>query len=267
MYDEADRKECSLGETGRIPWNEAKYNSIKGMTAMERFRDPKKVEDGEVTFGLDIAVLKEMFDPLRKMEMKVGDIRHGRERRETYHRQVDEILSKLDEFIDVRGDAKKCSREYWHCLLSLEGVHDYALLLPPEQCRRQTAIENTIYEKRFDSDNEFNIDEHDGCAGDSDDGSGEAVLTSADADMNQLCEHQWRTQREDREPRVRRRSRTPARGGSPAYSRDKTPSCQERARSRGLSNRHRRRKEKSPESGRRPQNEPRGCTRHVISYD
>ena len=76
--------ECSLGETGRIPWNEAKYNSIKCMTAMERFGDPKKVEDGEVTFGLDIAMLKEMFDPLRKTEMKVGDIRHGRERHKTY---------------------------------------------------------------------------------------------------------------------------------------------------------------------------------------
>ena len=97
--------ECSLGETGRIPWNETKYNAIKGMTVMERYGDPKKVEDGEVTFGLDIAVLKEIFYPLRKTEMKVGDIRHGHERCETYHRQVDEILSKLDEFIDVRGTA------------------------------------------------------------------------------------------------------------------------------------------------------------------
>ena len=92
MYEEAERKECSLKDTGRIPWNESKYNSIKGTTAMERFGDPKKIEDGEITYGLDIAVLKEMFDPLRKMEMKVGDIRHGRERRETYHCQVDEIL-------------------------------------------------------------------------------------------------------------------------------------------------------------------------------
>ena len=169
-------------------------------------------------------MLKEMFDPLRKMEMKVGDIRHGREKHETYHCQMDEIMSKLDEFIDIRGDAKKRSREYWHHPLSLEGVHDYALLLPPEQCRRQMAFENKIYERQFDSDNEFNIDEHDGCAVDSDGGSGEAVLTSADADMNQLCERQWQTWRESREPRVRRRSRTPARGGSPAYSRDKTPS-------------------------------------------
>ena len=151
--------------------------------------------------------------------------------------------------------------------MSLEGVHDYALLLPPEQCRHQMATKNKIYERRFDSDNKFNVDEHDGCAGDSDDGSGVAVLTFADADMNQLREHQRQTQREDREPRVRRRSRTPARGGSPAYSRDKTPSRRDRARSRGSSNRCRHRKEESPESGRRPQNEPRGRTHCVILYD
>ena len=165
-----------------------------------------------------------MFDPLRKTEMKVGDIGHGRERRETYHCQVDEILSKLDEFIDVCGDAKKRSREYWHRPLSLEGVHDYALLLPPEQYWHQTAFKNKIYEKRFNSDNEFNIDEHDSCAGDSNGGRGEAVLTSADADMNQLHKRQRQTWRENREPIVRRHSRYPARGGSPAYSRDKTPS-------------------------------------------
>ena len=202
MYEESNRKECLLEDTGRIPWNESKYNSIKGMTAMERFGDPKKVEDGEVTYGLDIAVLKEMFDPLCKTEMKVGDIRHGRERRETYHCQVDEILSKLDELIDMRGDAKKRSPEYWYCPLSLEGVHDYALLLPPEQCRCVMAFENKIHERRFDSDNKFNVDEHDGCASDSDDGSGEAVLTSADADMNQLREHQRQTRRQSGERRV-----------------------------------------------------------------
>ena len=129
------------------------------------------------------------------------------------------------------------------------------------------AIENKIYKKCFDSDNKFNIDEHDGCAGDSDDGSREGVLTSADADMNQLHKCQQRTQQEDREPRVRRRSRTPARGGSPTYSGDKTPSRRDRAHLRGSSNHRRHRKEESPESGRRPQNEPRGRTHRVISYD
>ena len=225
MYEESGCKKCLLKDTGCIPWNESKYNAIKGTTAMERFGDPKKVEDDEITYGSDIAVLKEMFDLLRKMEMKVGDIWHRRERRETYHCQVDEILSKLDEFIYVHGDAKKRSTEYWHRPLSLEGVHDYALLLPPEQCKRQTALENLMYKKRFDSDNEYNSDEHDGRASGSEDGSGEAVLVSADANMSCLCEHQRNTRREEREPHVRRHSQTPARGGSPAYSRDKAPSC------------------------------------------
>ena len=229
MYEEARRKKCSLKDTRRILWNEPKYNAIKDTTAMERFGDLKKVEDGEIMYGTDIAVLKEMFDPLQKTEMKVGDIRHGCERWEIYHCQVDKILPKLDEFIDMREDTKKCSKEYWHRPLSLEGINNYTLLLPPEQCIWETALENLRYEKRFDSDNEYNVDESIGSASGLDDGSGEAMLVSADADMSHLCKCQRATQREESEPWVRKRSWTTAREESPAYSRDKTSSHREQA--------------------------------------
>ena len=74
MMSESKNRSCSYAETGRHPFSVRKYNNIPRQlpTAMERFGDPKRIENREVVFGSDIAVLKEVFDPLRKTEMKVG---------------------------------------------------------------------------------------------------------------------------------------------------------------------------------------------------
>ena len=40
---------------------------------------------------MDVTVLKEMFDPLRKIEMRVEDIQHDHDLHSAYH-QLDEIL-------------------------------------------------------------------------------------------------------------------------------------------------------------------------------
>ena len=150
MVSESRGRDCSYAETGRNPFNLRKYNNIPRQlpTAMERLGDPKRIENGEVVFGSDIAVLKEVFDPLRKTEMKVGDVRHGRERRDTYHRQVGEIVSKIQEFIDVRADAERHTEGYVRRPLSLEGVYSYPLLLPAPDCKREAALEDERWERR-----------------------------------------------------------------------------------------------------------------------
>ena len=253
MYEESRRKKCSLKNTGHILWNEPKYNAIKGTTAMEWFWNQKKVEDGEIMCGMDIAVLSDMFDPLRKTEMKVGDIWHRWERQETFHCHVDKILSKLDEFINVHGDAKKRSREYWHHALSLEGIHDYSLLLPPEQCKQETMLENLRYEKRFDSDNEYNINDW--------------WFGWWERRGNACLRCRWHEpymQTPTYYPTWGMRAPgpeafpDPCQGESPMYSRDKTPSRRERARSRGSSLRRHCEREESAESGGCSMNESRG---------
>ena len=150
MMSESKNRSCSYAETGRHPFSVRKYNNIPRQlpTAMERFGDPKRIENGEVVFGSDIAVLKEVFDPLRKTEMKVGDVRHGRERRDTYHRQVGEIVSKIQEFIDVRADAQRRAEDYVRHPLSLEGVYPNVLLLPATECEREAALEDKRWERR-----------------------------------------------------------------------------------------------------------------------
>ena len=164
MVSESRGRDCSYAETGRNPFNLRKYNNIPRQlpTAMERLGDPKRIENGEVVFGSDIAVLKEVFDPLRKTEMKVGDVRHGRERRDTYHRQVGEIVSKIQEFIDVRADAERRTEGYVRRPLSLEGVYSYPLLLPAPDCKREAALEDERWERRRESEGGYHSDECDG---------------------------------------------------------------------------------------------------------
>ena len=92
-------------------------------------------------------------------------------------------MCKLDEFIDIQRDAKKCDPKYRHRPLSLQGVHDLSLLLPPEEYAHETQQENIRYKCRFDLDNEDYADED---AYKSGKDSAEAVLVSVDSDMRSV---------------------------------------------------------------------------------
>ena len=287
MVSESKGRDCSYAETGRNPFNLRKYNNIPRQlpTAMERFGDPKRIENGEVVFGSDIAVLKEVFDPLRKTEMKVGDVRHGRERRDTYHRQVGEIVSKIQEFIDVRADAERRTEGYVRRPLSLEGVYSYPLLLPASECKREAALEDKRWERRRESEGGYNSDECDG-----------TLLVTSDATARRVRERSL-----VRDYARRDRSRPPSRGPSPEYSqptassrhRDPTPSRRHGERTsqhpERVPSRHRRRtpsrrrhrtrsrpnakakdyqrRDESPQPGSYPRGEDRGRSRTRTPYE
>ena len=210
-------------------------------------------------------------------------MRHGRERRDTNHRQVGEIVSKIQEFRDVCADAQRRAEDYVRRPLSLEGVYPYALLLPATECEREAALEDKRWERRRESEGGCYSDDYDG-----------TLLVTSDATARRVRERSI-----VRDYARRDRSRPPSHGPSPEYSqstvssrhRDPTPSRRHGERSSQRSerapSRHRKRTssrrrfrthsrpnakdhqrcDESPEPGSYPRGEDRGRSRMRTSYE